>query len=339
MLTPEDFQLNSAATAAANSTVHHAQLSDIKNYMPGKLNHLRRGGIRAGAGRTEAQAQQMIDKIPPSHRVGVDGQSAAAKVKEYLADKDASHITSHSQGGSGHPDNLKWENRSTNRARGGKEMTVQEQRQLNIKAQIDNLSGALKAGLEAAPKGAVVGAVTTAPFSLLRNGLRVVRGELSAQDTATEIVKETAIGGAVGATTAFTVTAVAVASPPVAVGLAFVSPALLAVSSVGMAYEFYKILDDHKQQVQEYYESWTQQDLQYLEGIENELLHNHSKNLEFLSEAEAFNAEIVNRPLEPGVEGALKRYLESSAIAKSLGTKSVGDRRLPGSQKSLPSAD
>jgi len=275
----EDSQRNSVFNAAANSKVNHAQLNDIGNYTPEKLRHLQRGGIRTGAGRTEAQTQQMLDKIPPSQRAGVDGQSAAAKVKEHLADKDASHITPHSKGGSSHPDNIKWESKTANRARGDQQMTRQEVRRLNVKAQFDNLTGALKAGLKAAPKGAVVGAVTTAPFSMLRNALRVVRGEISAQDAVLETAKETAIGGGVGAATAFAVTAVAAACPPVAVALTAISPVLLATGGAGMVYEFFKILDDHKQQVKEYYASLTQQDLQYLQEIENELLYEHSKNL------------------------------------------------------------
>lgn len=334
----EDSQRNSVFNAAANSKIHHAQLSDIGKYTPEKLGHLQRGGIRTGAGRTEVQTQQMLDKIPPSQRAGVDGQSAAAKVKKYLADKDASHITPHSKGGSSRPDNIKWESKTANRVRGNQQMTRQEQRRLDVKAQIDNLTGALKAGLEAAPKGAVIGVVTTAPFSMLRNALRVVRGEISAQDAALETAKETAIGGGVGAVTAFTVTTVAAACPPVAIALTAISPVLLAAGGAGMVYEFFKILDDHKQQVKEYYKSLTQQDLKYLQEIENELVYKHSKNLEFLNEAEALNAEITNRPVESGVEGALKRYLESSAIAKSLGTTPVGNRQLAGSQKSLPSA-
>lgn len=334
----DESQRNSVFNAAANSKVHHAQLNDIRKYTPEKLGHLQRGGIRNGAGRTETQTQQMLDKIPPSQRADVDGQSAAAKVKEYLADKDASHITPHSKGGSSHSDNIKWESKTTNRARGGQQMTQQEQKRIDVKAQIDNLTGALKAGLEAAPKGAIVGAITTAPFSMLRNALRVVRGEISTQDAALETAKETAIGGGVGAATAFTVTTVAAACPPVAMALTAISPVLLAAGGAGMVYEFFKILDDHKQQVKKYYESLTQHDLKYIQDIENELLYEHSKNLEFLNEAQALNAEITNRPLESGVEGALKRYLESSAIAKSLGATPVGNRQLPGSQKSLPSA-
>lgn len=335
----DESQRNSAFNAAANTKVHHVQLSDIRQYTPEKLGHLRRGGIRTGVGRTEAQTQQMLDKIPPSQGAGSDGQSAAAKVKEYLADKDASHITPHSKGGSSHPDNIKWENKADNRARGDQSMTRQQQMRLDVKAQTDNLTGALKAGIEAAPKGAVLGAVTTAPFSMLRNALRVVRGEISAQDAALETVKETAIGGGVGAATAFTVTTATAACPPVAMALTAVSPALLVAGGVGMIYEFFKILDDHKQQVKTYYESLTQQDLGYLQEIENELLYEHTKNLKFLDEAQALNDEIANRPRVAGVEGALKRYIESAAIAKSLGATPVSSRQLPSSQNSLPSSD
>jgi hypothetical protein len=58
----KDSQHNSAFNAAAASKVHHARLDDILQFTPEKINHLHRGGIRSGAGRTEAQTQQMLDK-------------------------------------------------------------------------------------------------------------------------------------------------------------------------------------------------------------------------------------------------------------------------------------
>ena len=77
-----DSQRNSAFNAAANSKVYHARLDDIAQFTPEKINHLSRGGIRQGASRTTAEMQQMLDKVPPSQRAGIDGQSAAYKVKE-----------------------------------------------------------------------------------------------------------------------------------------------------------------------------------------------------------------------------------------------------------------
>ena len=277
-----DSQRKSAFNTAANSKVHHAQLKDIRQFTPEKINHLRRGGIRQGAGQNTAEIQQMLDKIPPSQRAGIDGKSAAHKVKEYLSDKDASHIKSHNQGGSHYSDNIKWENKSINRARGNRNMTRQEQIKLDVQAQFDNLAGAVKAGIQAAPKGAVIGVVTTAPFSMLRNGLRVVRGEISAQEATVETAKETGIGAGVGAVTALTVTTVATACPPIAIALTTVSPFLLGAVGANMIHQFFKILDDHKQQVKAYYESMTEEELQYLSQLEVESIYEHEKTISVL---------------------------------------------------------
>lgn len=331
----EDSQRNSAVNAAASVKVHHARLEDIRHFTPEKINHLQRGGIREGAGRTQIEMQQMLDKIPPSQRAGVDGQSAATKVKEYLADKDASHIQPHSKGGSAHSDNIKWEDKSLNRARGDQPMTKQEQAHLDLKAQFDNLTGAIGAGLQAAPRGAAIGAVTTLPFSLLTNSLRVVRGEISAQEAARETAKQTAIGSGVGAVSAFTVTTVAVACPPIAIALTALSPALLAVGGAGMVYEFFKILDDHKSQLRSYYDSLTQEQLRYLQRVEDDLIYEHNKTMAFLAQAKETSTEIVNRPREAGIEGALKRYKESLQIHGSLSTPLASPRLMQNSDQSL----
>jgi hypothetical protein len=333
----KDSQRNSAFNAAANSKVHHARLEDIAQFTAEKINHLRRGGIRSGAGRTTAERQQMLDKVPPSQRSGLDGQSAAKNVKKYLSDKDASHITSHNRGGSGHPDNIKWENKSINRARGDRNMTRSEQTSLNVTAQFENLTGAIKAGFRAAPKGSVIGAVTTAPFSMLRNGLRVVRGEISAQEAAMETGKETVIGAGVGAGTAFTVTTLATACPPIAIALAAISPALWVAGGAGLTYEFFKILGDHKKQVRAYYESLTEQELQYLSQIEDDLIYEHEKTMSLLDEQQQLTDVIINRPRESSVQDAMQRYMESQRIYQSLQNASSQSKSLkPSGQNLLP---
>ena len=254
-------------------------------------------------GRTQAQTEQILDKIPPSQRAGVDGHSAAAKVKDYLVDKDASHVIPYSKGGSSHSHNIKWESKATNRARGNQLMTRQEQMRLGTKVDFDNFTGALQTGLGAVPKGAVIGIVTTVPFSTLRNTLRGARGEISPQKATLEIFKESAIGMGVCATTAFAVTTVAVAFPPVATALTAISPALLVAGGVGMVYELFKIIyelfkivDDHRQQTEVYYESLTQRELESLVDTENEVLYEYTKNVKFLDKAQALHDEIANRP-------------------------------------------
>ncbi len=331
----KDAKRNSAFNTAASSKVHHARLEDIAQFTPEKLNHLRRGGIRSGAGRTTKEMQQMLDKIPASKRVGTDGQSAAKNIKQYLSDKDASHIKSHNHGGASHPDNIKWEKKSMNRARGGRNMTRQEQRNLNVTAQFENLTGAIKAGFRATPKGAVIGAVTTAPFSMLRNGLRVVREEISPQEAAMETGKETLVGAGVGAATAFTITTVATACPPVAIALAAISPALWVAGGAGLIYEFFKILDDHKKEVKAYYESMTEQELEYLKQVEAELIYEHEKTMSVLDEQEQLTEIIVNRPRKSGVQSAMQRYVESTQIYQSLQKTSSQSQSLKASKQNF----
>ena len=326
----DDSQRNSAVNAAATTNIHHVNLQDLPL---STARRLYKGGVRPGEPiRTRIQAQEMLDKIPPSQRAGMDSQTAANNAKDYLSDKHASHVKPHSKGGSNDPNNIRWENGKDNMARGDKTMTSQEQMRLNAKYHFDNLTGAVKAGLQAAPIGAAVGAVTTVPFSLLTHWLRVVRGEISAQEAATATLKDTVMGGAVGGVTAFTTATLAAACPPIAIALTTVAPLLAVVGAGGMAVEFFRILDDHKQAVKTYYESLTRQELGRLQEIENELIYEHQKNLEFLAEAKAINQEITNRPIAPGIQGAMQRLRESVAIAQSLGLTSADSKLLPNSQ-------
>lgn len=315
----EDSNRNSGVNAAANVHVHHVSLEDISRFTPEKVNHIYRGGIRQGASRNDVQAQQMVDKIPASQRAGVDSQTATARTKQYLSDKDASHINPHSKGGSSDPSNLKWEDRSTNRARGDKTMSPKEQRAIDAKSNYDNLSGAVQRGMEAGVKGAVIGAVTTLPFSFLRNALRVSRGEMTTEAAALETGKETLIGGAVGGVTAFTVTAVASAFPPIAITLTAISPVLLVAAGAGMAYEFIKILDDHKEEVRAYYNSLTGQQLIYLQQIEDESIYEHDKNLMILDEQRILSDKIVDFSRGTGIQGAIDRVQHAMINAERVG--------------------
>lgn len=322
----EDSHKNSAINAAAMGKAKHAQISDLPLSTSRKLY---KGGIRSGEPlRTRVQAQEMLEKIPPSQRAGIDSKSAGSNAQKYLSDKHASHIKPHSQGGSNDPQNIKWENAKDNIARGGKPMTWQEQIRLDAQWHFDNLTGAIKAGMKAAPFGVAVGAATTAPFSMLSNGLRVVRGEISAQEAAIETLKDTVVSGAVGGATAFATTTVAAACPPIAIALTVAAPALAVVGTAGIIHEFFKILEDHKQTVRAYYQSLTQKELNRLQDIENELIYEHTKNLKFLYETQIVNEYINNRPIAPGIEGAMKRYVESVTIAKSLGLTSADSKLL-----------
>jgi hypothetical protein len=322
----KDSLRNSVFNASATTNVEHIQLQDLP---VNAMRRLHKAGVRPGEPlRTRLQAQEMLDKIPPSQRAGIDSTSAGRNTQKYLADKHASHIKPHSKGGSNHPKNIKWENAKDNLARGNKPMSSQEQMRLDAKWHFDNLAGGIKAGIKAVPLGAVIGAATTAPFSMLTNALRVMRGEISPQQAIVETLKDTALGGTVGGVAAFATTTLATTCPPIAIALSVASPALAVVGTAGMVYEFFNILDEHKQVVRAYYESLTQQELERLQEIENELIYEHRKNVKFLAQAKVVNEQIKNRPILPGIEGAIERYLESSAIAKSLGLTSADSELL-----------
>ena len=102
-----------------------------------------------------------------------------------------------------------------------------------------------------------------------------------------------------------------------------------------MVYEFFKILEDHKQVVRAYYQQLTQTDLDRLAALEAEWKYQHQKNLEFLRESRRVNAQISDRPRGTSIADALNRYQESAAIALSLGAIDKDDMLiLPNSQRS-----
>jgi hypothetical protein len=263
---------------AASIKVTHATLQNLKDFTPEKVNQVVRGGIRKGASRTVAEAQQMIDKIPPFERAGADGRAAAEKVKTYLKDKDASHIQSHQQGGSGKPDNLLWENKGSNRARGDRAMTPQEQGAIKFQGHIENLTGAARAGLGATKQGAIIGAVTTIPFSILKNSLAFTRGDLLVEDAIKATFKETGQGIAMGAVSSFTITTLALACPPFAVLLTFLSPYLVVTGGIGMVKQVLDILDEHKDksEVKKFYSSLSKNELIYLQNLKLEIAHTNT---------------------------------------------------------------
>jgi hypothetical protein len=312
-----------AVFVAAGTKITHATLQNLKDATPEKVSHVVRGGIREGAGRTAAEAQQMIDKIPASQRAGVDGQSAAQNAKDYLKGKDASHIEAHSKGGSGKPDNLLWEDKSPNRARGDRPMSNQEQQVIKFQGHIENWTGAVKAGLGAVPKGAAIGAVTTIPFSMLKHCLAYTRGELSSEEAIKQTLMDTGKGAVVGGVSGFAITTLAVACPPIALVLATISPALLVVGGAGMIHQFFSILDQHKGEVKQLYASMTETELAHLRHLESELAYEHQKNLTFLAQSRETAMEITDRPREAGIEGALQRFMASRALADTLDDNAV----------------
>jgi len=106
-----------------------------------------------------------------------------------------------------------------------------------------------------------------------------------------------------------------------------------------MVYEFYKILDDHKKEVRDYYAALIEQQLGYLQQVEDELVYEHQKAMARLDAAQARADEITDRPRKAGVEGALKRLMESRQLAQSRqGARREQSALEPPVRQSLPPA-
>ncbi|HIK24381.1 MAG: hypothetical protein P3X23_011550 [Thermosynechococcus sp. Uc] len=242
----------SALKAAAEVEIHPAKLGDITQYAPNKVGQLYRGRIGSSSSGTVFEAQQMLEKIPPSQRAGATLEAAAANApRAYLEGKKANHIVPYSKKGSAPSNNLEWESSALNRARGAQAMSQQEQMQLTSQARVENLKGALNAGLEAAPKGAMIGAGATLFLSVLRNGLALARSEMNVAEAVVKTTQETALGGGIGGASAFTVAALAAVFPPVASALSVLSPVLLAAGGGMMVYEVFRIFSEHREKVRE----------------------------------------------------------------------------------------
>ena len=100
------------------------------------------------------------------------------------------------------------------------------------------------------------------------------------------------------------------------------SPVLLVAGGVGLTYKFFEILEEHKQEVRAYYESMTEQELQYLSQIEAELIYEHEKALNQLKKQKQLTEIITNRSRDSGIQGAIEKYLASKQIYQSFQGKS-----------------
>lgn len=175
-----------------------------------------------GESRGMLEAQRVWEAIPEQIRMGGPGRTA-----DYLADKDWSHIVSHSEGGSNAVSNGLWEGAGLNRARGAERMTAAEIEAAQQLAGSEAFQAVLGEMAGAAVNGALVGAVVVAVLAVTEESLRFQRGELDEARMWRAIGLRIAKAAIAGAAVAGLVTAVAMVFPvllkvlaPLVVGLA-----------------------------------------------------------------------------------------------------------------------
>jgi hypothetical protein len=157
--------------------------------MPKIARRLRNGaGVRVGdARRTDADVIKLFEKIPGTSKLG-DRENT---IREFLRDKQGSHIYPRSQGGSNAANNIVWEVGIDNLHRGAKVMTVGEQMYIRVYNAVDSIisnSGAIaKLGINATATAILTSVVVTA----ISYSLDLYRGDISV-DEYKQLIFETA---------------------------------------------------------------------------------------------------------------------------------------------------
>ena len=199
------------------------------------------GGLREGQRNLE-QMQQMFEKIPPAERCGINFENALQNIENYLSDKHFSHKQAYVNGGSGDANNIYLENARDNLARGRKDMTPEEFRNLQYQYHVDNVVGAAKNGLKAAPKAAAMAVFYVGVPVILENIFAVANGEISeeqAYENVVEVIGKVILEGAMGV---FIIYFAAALIPGVAPALIMLAPARKVVGKVFFAQKLFNIV-------------------------------------------------------------------------------------------------
>ncbi|MEH1938669.1 MAG: HNH endonuclease [Nostoc sp.] len=148
--------------------------------MPKIANRLRyRAGIRVGDfPRSDADVMKLFEKIPGTSKFGAKEDT----IRQFLRDKQGSHINPRSKGGSNGADNILWEVGVDNLRRGAKVMTVGEQFYIRVYNAVDSIvsnSGTIaKLGITATGTAVLTQVVVTA----ISYSLDLYRGDITVEE-------------------------------------------------------------------------------------------------------------------------------------------------------------
>lgn len=216
-----------AAALALESVVSNVSYADLSGALQAKFKAAGLGGERGA--RTAAEAQSFYEASVPDAIKMLGGDA----IKEYLAGKDASHITSYENA----PElaksnsNLLWEASSANRARGAADMTGWEQIQVNLSNGFETF--AMAAG-EIVPQATLYAAAIEGGISIIENSIYVYRGHKDVSTAIYDVAKNTAKSAVIGLVAGTAIAGIAtLGGAPV---IAAVAPALCIVGGAILVY-------------------------------------------------------------------------------------------------------
>jgi hypothetical protein len=168
---------------------------------------------------------QFLYKIRVPDSIKMLGEPA---IKHFLKGKDASHIQSHTNGGSGTAHNILFENYKINRARGSRDMNQADLVKINLanRAEFLRHPAFYKKLADNTAKGMLYGALFSASTSAFVNIWNAIDHEQSWDKAVANIVRDAQAGAIWGAVAGFGFTVLAVACPPVGGAMSMLGPCL-----------------------------------------------------------------------------------------------------------------
>ena len=274
-----------AVAHALNSVIDNVSYADLSGKLQTKFKDAGLGGERGV--RNAAEAQSFFDSSVPDS-VKLLGEDA---IRDYLADKHASHIRSFENA----PElvkadsNLLWENDSANLARGSENMTGFEHLQVNLSNGFDAFR---ISATEIVPQAMFYAAAIEGGISIVENSIYVYRGQkdiqTALQDTARNTAKIAVIGLVAGTAIA---SASALGAAPI---IAAAAPALGVIGGALLVYSASKRIHTALT-VPVYDEQGKVIDSYVVRYIDDELLMPLNNQLVMLNELKAEILRVVPR--------------------------------------------
>lgn len=175
---------STVAVAAAFKDVP-VEFSELMSEMPKIAKRMQRAGVRPKDGlfRSDADAMALFNKIPGADKLNANQES----IQQFLSVRDGSHIKSHQQGGGIGADNIVWELREANRARGARTMTMEEQIKIALQNGAESLTRNSKTILKISTRAAGTAALIQALVTALSYALDLQRGDITQKEFAEKI--------------------------------------------------------------------------------------------------------------------------------------------------------
>ncbi|HEY9867190.1 MAG TPA: hypothetical protein V6D21_23645 [Candidatus Obscuribacterales bacterium] len=214
-------------TQEAFKVAHNIRFENLPTGLRFKFS---RAGVRAEV-RNLQQAAQVFESIPAQIRA--QGPEA---IRNFLQDKDWSHIKAHINGGGSEANNGIFENFMVNRKRGGVDMTHKELATAKKVLADAAFKSAVAEIVGATLKGAIVAGVIELVFSLLENSLLYVEGKITKSEFVQKVATSTAKAAIAGGVITAILLTLCMIFPPIAtlLGAASIPLALIGIGFMGI---------------------------------------------------------------------------------------------------------